>query len=452
MSDEEALLAAIRDNPDEDTPRLAYADWLDENATGEAERARAEFIRVQIELETLPKFGEALTEERRDTLTARESELLGRHGAHWLGPLPLQSQSYAPHRVTFLRGFPEAGSFHVDYLRERAEDVLAHPLLRRMGVSSITNDNLFSLLQAPWASVLRGLELSPARGYALAPDWSVLGGCNNLGRLRALALAFGGVLTPDGAERVAANPALSGVETVYLKEDASAESVLRLFDGVAFRMLSRLELSNFHGGLPNLPDLFTNPRLARLEDLRFGGYTADVGGIERLTRGPAWATLRNLELAHGVLEEQAGRSLASARSDHLRSLVLTRNNDFDDRIICGPILWGLRSLDLGGQAGSGPCVVDYLARCPQAVGLWHLGLAGCRAVGDDTVAQLADAPAFSQLRRLDLRNTAMTRDGAKVLAASRHLTNLGSLLVHGCNIGAYAQLLLQARFGAGVRW
>ncbi|MBY0456405.1 MAG: TIGR02996 domain-containing protein, partial [Gemmataceae bacterium] len=49
LSDRDALLAAIRANPDEDTPRLAFADWLDEHGD-EADRARAEFIRVQCEL------------------------------------------------------------------------------------------------------------------------------------------------------------------------------------------------------------------------------------------------------------------------------------------------------------------------------------------------------------------------------------------------------------------
>jgi uncharacterized protein (TIGR02996 family) len=43
MSDEAALLSAITAHPDEDTPRLAYADWLDENEAP----LQAEFIRVQ---------------------------------------------------------------------------------------------------------------------------------------------------------------------------------------------------------------------------------------------------------------------------------------------------------------------------------------------------------------------------------------------------------------------
>jgi uncharacterized protein (TIGR02996 family) len=45
MSDGDALFQAILRHPDEDTPRLAYADWCDENGQPE----RAEFIRLQIE-------------------------------------------------------------------------------------------------------------------------------------------------------------------------------------------------------------------------------------------------------------------------------------------------------------------------------------------------------------------------------------------------------------------
>lgn len=46
MTDEEDLLRAIRDNPEEDTPRLMYADWLDEQPR--AERPLAHLIAEQI--------------------------------------------------------------------------------------------------------------------------------------------------------------------------------------------------------------------------------------------------------------------------------------------------------------------------------------------------------------------------------------------------------------------
>lgn len=45
-----ALLRAIAETPDDDTPRLVYADWLDEHGATDADRARAEFLRVACKL------------------------------------------------------------------------------------------------------------------------------------------------------------------------------------------------------------------------------------------------------------------------------------------------------------------------------------------------------------------------------------------------------------------
>jgi uncharacterized protein (TIGR02996 family) len=50
VTDRADLLAAILANPDDDNVRLVYADWLQEHG----DDARAEFIRVQIELAKLP--------------------------------------------------------------------------------------------------------------------------------------------------------------------------------------------------------------------------------------------------------------------------------------------------------------------------------------------------------------------------------------------------------------
>ena len=44
MREENALLAASVAHPDEDTPRRAFADWLDEHGQPE----RAAFIRLQV--------------------------------------------------------------------------------------------------------------------------------------------------------------------------------------------------------------------------------------------------------------------------------------------------------------------------------------------------------------------------------------------------------------------
>jgi len=46
------FLRAIADAPDDDTPRLVYADWLDEHGAADADRVRAEFLRVACKLKT----------------------------------------------------------------------------------------------------------------------------------------------------------------------------------------------------------------------------------------------------------------------------------------------------------------------------------------------------------------------------------------------------------------
>ena len=49
MEKGEAFLQAIRESPDDDGPRLMYADWLTERGD-----PRGEFIRLQCELAQLP--------------------------------------------------------------------------------------------------------------------------------------------------------------------------------------------------------------------------------------------------------------------------------------------------------------------------------------------------------------------------------------------------------------
>src|SRR4051794_16651783 len=75
----DGLLKDIIENPEDDAPRLIYADWLDDN--GEAERA--EFIRAQIELSRTSERA-----PRRKELLAREAELWERHGESWRSQLP----------------------------------------------------------------------------------------------------------------------------------------------------------------------------------------------------------------------------------------------------------------------------------------------------------------------------------------------------------------------------
>src|SRR3954469_2476241 len=85
-ADERALFHAVLDDPEDDLPRLAYADWLDEHG-GETDHARAEFIRLQIELDGLERPPGPETTSHRKPLSARISALLKAHRKHWEAPL-----------------------------------------------------------------------------------------------------------------------------------------------------------------------------------------------------------------------------------------------------------------------------------------------------------------------------------------------------------------------------
>lgn len=104
MSEEKALLAAIDAHPLDDAPRLVYADWLDEHG-GKPQTARAEFIRVQCELDLLP-----LADSRYAALEKRAQQLLKGRKKEWLKPVP---KKYT-YDVEFWRGFPLPNISHLE--------------------------------------------------------------------------------------------------------------------------------------------------------------------------------------------------------------------------------------------------------------------------------------------------------------------------------------------------
>src|SRR5262249_54258369 len=82
--EETALLACIREAPEDDAPRLVLADWLEDHGRPE----HAELIRVQCQLARLPE-----DDPGRTGLARRERELL-EGSAGWLGPVPAQARDW----------------------------------------------------------------------------------------------------------------------------------------------------------------------------------------------------------------------------------------------------------------------------------------------------------------------------------------------------------------------
>jgi uncharacterized protein (TIGR02996 family) len=77
VSDEDRLLLAILADPGDPALRLVYADWLEERGDTESGR-RAEYLRVECELEALPS-----EDRRRKRLQARLLHLRPSVGDDW---------------------------------------------------------------------------------------------------------------------------------------------------------------------------------------------------------------------------------------------------------------------------------------------------------------------------------------------------------------------------------
>jgi uncharacterized protein (TIGR02996 family) len=144
MTTPETFVAAILAHPEEDTPRLIYADWLEEQGEGE----RAEFIRLQCEQATL-----SFLEPRWQELERQTKRLLRRHEAAWTeGYADLVQHWY------FERGFV-AGI----WLRPHLPTVPWNDLLNKFPIQAITGNLAVPLVQRlcahPGATRLRKLNL-----------------------------------------------------------------------------------------------------------------------------------------------------------------------------------------------------------------------------------------------------------------------------------------------------
>jgi uncharacterized protein (TIGR02996 family) len=110
MGAEQGFLDAIWENPDDDAPRLVYADWLEERGN-----PRGEFIRVQC---ALARNG--LEERERRVLERREQELLEKHKQEWLEPAcsPRMTWRFFRGFIAAMQGmYRERAGRYTDYIR-----------------------------------------------------------------------------------------------------------------------------------------------------------------------------------------------------------------------------------------------------------------------------------------------------------------------------------------------
>jgi uncharacterized protein (TIGR02996 family) len=332
----EALLADILANPDDDAPRLVYADWLDEHG-GEAEQARAEFIRVQCEAAGNPNPA------RRAYLKQREQALLKEHGAAWWTEVP----AWARKDAEFRRGFIAGVSVTLRAFLDGLGSLHRYAPVQRATLGNVEDGLLVTLSTRPGLAFLRAIRLeygpfSPAGARALTHSPHAAGLAEldatleidgpgvadalvtspPLGRLERLTLR-GGPLGAAGARHLAAGglPALRqlrlfGTKVGNAGTRALAESPHRA-------ELTHLELWANEVGDEGAIALANSPHLHNLRELHLGlNWHITDTGIAALAAVSSLARLESLDLCHAALGPAGVEALVT--SPHLRRLTYLR--------------------------------------------------------------------------------------------------------------------------------
>ncbi|MCE9562799.1 MAG: TIGR02996 domain-containing protein [Planctomycetes bacterium] len=220
-----ALLDAVKDNPDDDTPRLVLADWLDEQDEP-LDAERAAFIRKDIAanrehgfLQSLPPTGEALNAEEV-------------RFKRWLGPIG----NFTTGR--FHRGLPTAWFSAPDLLKPDCQRLLPSEefaFVQFVRLTDASGPRMEMLAKQPEFRFMPAVSLDPFNSFGTHYAIRFFESPNLTG-LRHI--AFRGV-DPGaaGVETLAKNPALSRLRKLTLFHN-------KLVDKAAIALAAAKHLKN----------------------------------------------------------------------------------------------------------------------------------------------------------------------------------------------------------------
>ena len=274
MLERDDLYRAILEAPDDDAPRLVYADWLDEHG----EPARAEFIRAQVAAAAVPEE----TARWREP-TDRADRLLRDHRVSWLGPVLERCQ-----KAEYRRGFVDGVRVTVEQLLSSADDLIRLEPVRMWEFAStsffLSGPGFERLAEAPAFAHVRGLSA----------------GLNNPNEL---------LMT------LARSPYLGGLRRLEMRGQYPSRGPLDdLMD--AARGLTELDAEHF--SLSGIRHLWSKSAPARLTRLRLDSCRVSDGALGYMAKSPAASRLTSLILDRNDISSHGAEALA--QSDHLTNL------------------------------------------------------------------------------------------------------------------------------------
>lgn len=412
MSDRDALLAAIRELPDEDTPRLVFADYLEEND----EAPRAAFIREQVELARTPPWESFAVRCRW-----RMPEVVaGTAFRATLPPLPGRTLP-AWDNPPFRRGFGWALLVRsISLWNEIVEPVFEREPVGKLGFWGGTLDDWLRIAASPHVKQFRDLTfhtnpIEPLRVFRDLPDAC---GITDIRFQRA-----SGAGMPEVVEDLVRSPLGQAISGLHFH--MGYESLNDLIDAINLRApLQRLSFASMGLTAGHLRRLFSGPAPAELSELRLHNEPLGDEGLSALAE---WlpAGLCDLDLSSSV-----------GRADGLEALTRCEN------------LADLRRLNLSRNPLT-PRASRLLSRARVFAGLRSLDLSNCR-IGDKGVRHVAQGKFWPNLVELDLRQNPISPVGVRHLLDAAIPPDLTALVLDGEGLGTDTRAALAKKYGPAI--
>jgi uncharacterized protein (TIGR02996 family) len=433
QTDAETFLKRIRAFPDDDAPRLIFADWLDEQNNSSSPLARAvasewgpargRFIRVQIALAQLeeetrdadPAY-RSDRDETRSMLQKEQRDLLDTYEDLWS-----QSLHGLTTRREFRRGFVERVNVDARLLLRRAPELFAAAPLRAIQLLDV-GGTLPQVLQVPELSRITQLTIHGEHSRELLAR--SVASSEYLGKLEVLELTRH-EFEDNAAEHLAGSPVLGNLQELDLGENHLGEAGARALAASPYlTSLKKLKLGSNRLGSAGAEALAASERLVGLEELNLSDNEIGSARLQYLGRIHELLRVPVLDLSSNGLTASGLQVLLSPTHGgvlpRIRKLILS-NNEL-------------------GDAGS-----RVLAACPWLEDLRSLTLASC-GIGDEGGRALAQSPYLNRLVALDLSNNAISDPGFQEFLKPSHLRSLQQLIKPAMGISTSMRRHLDVRF------
>jgi uncharacterized protein (TIGR02996 family) len=334
-SPEDAFLQTVLEHPDDDIPRLVFADWLEEQGN-----PRGAFIRLQCDRAKLTQHDPAWK-----TLLAQESALLKQFEAEWSKPV-----SRLVDAVHYRRGFIEHVSVSATKLLKNAErlfrlapvcsvrlehadslpEIGASPWLARvveldLSANPLGSKSLQALVRSEQCRNLRVLRLD--RCVVGVPSAEVLANAPALASLQVLSAA-GNAIGPDGIRLIARSPHLTQLCDLNVAENQlDSEGASALCETSA--RLTRLSIGNNRIGNDGVAALARSPQVAELRHLDLQNNAVGNLGVEAIIQSPHLTKLEHLNLYHNHVGARGVQLLTDSALLQNLTYVNLRSNEID---------------------------------------------------------------------------------------------------------------------------